>query len=118
MNVYVLQNAIDNSIDCTEGNPRWRGYPPFYPNGWLPIVGSDEVKPRQVVSLYRCGQQLVVLRDSRGVVHVFDAYCPHLGANLGVGATVEDNDHIRCPFHGWTFNSEGKCSGVAGLESK
>ena len=109
---------IDESIDWSEGNPRWRGYPPFYPNGWLPIVGSDEVKPRQVVSLYRCGQQLVVLRDRRGVVHVFDAYCPHLGANLGVGATVEDNDHIRCLFHGSTFDMEGVYMDVKGVRGK
>ena len=84
----------------------------------MAIVGSDEVKPRQVVSLYRCGQQLVVLRDSRGVVHVFDAYCPHLGANLGVGATVEDNDHIRCPFHGSAVDTEGKCWAVEGVVGK
>ena len=38
-----------------------------------------------------------------------DAYCPHLGANLGVGGHVRGNC-IECPFHGWQFDGEtGKC---------
>jgi phenylpropionate dioxygenase-like ring-hydroxylating dioxygenase large terminal subunit len=35
-----------------------------------------------------------------------DAFCPHLGAHLGHGGTVEGCE-IRCPFHGWKFDAEG-----------
>ncbi len=31
---------------------------------------------------------------------MLDAYCQHLGANMGVGGTVE-GEHIVCPWHGW-----------------
>jgi hypothetical protein len=37
-----------------------------------------------------------------------DAYCPHLGAHLGVGGRV-DGDELVCPFHGWRFNGAGSC---------
>ncbi|XP_042148702.1 cholesterol 7-desaturase nvd [Ixodes scapularis] len=41
-----------------------------------------------------------------------DAYCPHLGANLGVMGRVV-GDCIECPFHGWRFRGEdGVCTHV------
>ena len=55
------------------------------------------------------GQELVVFRGESGQAFVVDAYCPHLGANLGVGGQIRGNC-IECPFHGWTFRGEdGKC---------
>ena len=39
-------------------------------------------------------------------LHVQDAFCPHLGAHLGHGGTVEGCE-IKCPFHGWKFDAEG-----------
>lgn len=55
------------------------------------------------------GQELVVFRDTKGLAHVLDAYCPHMGANLGVGGRVV-GDCIECPFHGWKFRGhDGKC---------
>ena len=40
-----------------------------------------------------------------------NAYCPHLGANLGLHGKVV-GDCIECPFHGWTFDENGKCVSV------
>lgn len=45
-------------------------------------------------------------------MHIFDAYCPHLGANLGVGGIVK-GDCIECPFHQWSFRaSDGECTNI------
>jgi hypothetical protein len=41
------------------------------------------------------------------MVHVLDAYCEHLGANLAEGGCVTDAG-IRCPFHGWEWDGEGR----------
>jgi cholesterol 7-dehydrogenase len=58
------------------------------------------------------GEQLVVFRDEKGEAHILDAYCPHMGANLGVGGRVV-GDCIECPFHGWKFRGyDGKCTEV------
>ena len=35
------------------------------------------------------------------------AHCPHLGAHLAEGGMVV-GDSIKCPFHGWRFNADGK----------
>ena len=37
---------------------------------------------------------------------MLDAYCQHLGANMGVGGTVE-GEHIVCPWHGWEWRGDG-----------
>ena len=47
--------------------------------------------------------------DEAGTIFVTDLYCPHLGASLGSGGTVNGNC-ITCPFHNWTFDGKsGEC---------
>ncbi|CAG0901216.1 unnamed protein product [Darwinula stevensoni] len=56
------------------------------------------------------GMNLALFRTESGVACVTDAYCPHLGANMGVGGRVV-GECIECPFHAWLFQgSDGKCS--------
>lgn len=61
--------------------------------------------------LHRFGQELVLFRGESGEPHLLDAYCPHLGAHLGHGGCVKGED-IQCPFHAWTFNGAGQCTGI------
>lgn len=77
-----------------------------YPKGWFQVASSEEVGVGQLVGLHYFGRRLICYRDSSGAPHVHDAYCPHLGADIGVGGTVVD-DCIVCPFHGWRFDSAG-----------
>lgn len=83
--------------------------PPVYPNGWYRVLDSDELVVEQVKYIFMLGEQLAVFRGTDGEAHVMNAYCPHLGANLGIGGKVRGNC-LQCPFHGWTFRGEdGKC---------
>jgi phenylpropionate dioxygenase-like ring-hydroxylating dioxygenase large terminal subunit len=81
---------------------------PSFPNGWFQFAYSDELAPGQVKPLEYFGKQLVAYRGQDGAPHVLDAFCPHLGAHLGHGGKVE-GDTIRCPFHAWRFDGEGRC---------
>ncbi len=45
------------------------------------------------------------------MVSVVDAYCPHLGAHLGYGGRV-DGERLVCPFHGWQFAGDGRCTAI------
>jgi len=62
--------------------------PPPYPNGWFALLRSRELEPGASISVNALGQNFAVFRDRRGTVHILDAYCPHLGANLGIGGKV------------------------------
>ncbi|KAG0378125.1 hypothetical protein BGX24_004674 [Mortierella sp. AD032] len=85
-------------------------FPPPFPNGWYKLARSGDVKPGQVISVNGLGRAFAVFRgETDEEVHVLDAMCPHLGANIAIGGLVE-GDGIRCPFHGWKFEgSTGQC---------
>ncbi len=85
---------------------------PRHPNGWFQIAWSDEIAVGDVRRVSGFGKELVAFRGQSGRLCVLDAYCPHLGAHLGVGGTVE-GDTIQCPFHGWRFDEQGACVGVS-----
>ncbi|HEY4224099.1 MAG TPA: Rieske 2Fe-2S domain-containing protein, partial [Myxococcota bacterium] len=83
-------------------------FPMPHPNGWYCVALSDDVPAQGVHKITALGRELVAWRGSDGVAHVADAYCPHLGAHLGVGGVVVDNT-LQCPFHGWRFGGDGAC---------
>ncbi len=82
-----------------------------FPSGWYRIAYSQDLPPRKVLPLRYFGQDLVLYRADNGTPHLLDAHCPHLGAHLGHGGTV-DGDNLRCPFHAWAFEPTGICSNI------
>jgi nitrite reductase/ring-hydroxylating ferredoxin subunit len=85
---------------------------PFSPNptGWYAVGHSDELPPATIVELKYFGAPLVLFRTATGRAVVLDAHCPHLGAHLGHGSI--EGEGIRCAFHRWCFDSDGKCTDV------
>ena len=82
--------------------------PPVYPNGWFRACNSRDLPAGTVKQVSMLGLELAVYRTEAGVAAILDAYCPHLGANLAAGGSVE-GDNLHCPFHGWQFNKGGVC---------
>ena len=39
-------------------------------------------------------------------------YCPHRLAKLSIGSIDREKGTLVCEYHGWCFNSEGKCSKI------
>jgi 3-ketosteroid 9alpha-monooxygenase subunit A len=82
-----------------------------YPRGWFVVAWSSDLGPGDVRPLKYFGQQLVLFRRSSGEPRILDAFCPHLGAHLGIGGTVS-GESIRCPFHAWEFDGAGACTKI------
>lgn len=78
------------------------------PRSWYAVAFSDEVRPGGVLARTVAEREVVIFRTRAGVACVLDAYCPHLGAHLGIGGTVE-GEALRCPFHGFRFDTGGVC---------
>jgi nitrite reductase/ring-hydroxylating ferredoxin subunit len=79
-----------------------------YPAGWFCVAFSREL-PRSSVLTSRCaGEDIVLYRTQDGVARAVHPYCPHLGAHLGAGGTVE-GQLLICPFHRFAFAPDGAC---------
>lgn len=96
-----LRQAVDHAPDRRNEAHLAR------PTGWFQIAWSAELGPGEVRPLRYFDQDLVCYRDEAGELHVLDAHCPHLGAHLGFGGSVEGSD-IVCPFHGWRWSPAGE----------
>lgn len=75
-------------------------------NQWYVVLESKEVGNRPV-GVTRLGEKLVFWRDQTHRVCAAVDRCPHRGVQLSVGAF--EHDHLQCPFHGFEFDSTGKC---------
>lgn len=82
-----------------------------YPRGWFVVAWSHDLPVGGVTPLKYFGKHLVLFRTESGEARVLDAFCPHLGAHLGHGGAVS-GESIVCPFHAWSFNGEGQCTGI------
>src|ERR1700756_763267 len=75
---------------------------------WQPVALVDELDAeRPLKALRLLGQDLVLFRDEDGRLGLIDRDCPHRGADLAFGR-LEDGG-LRCPFHGWLFDVDGRC---------
>ncbi|MEX2139000.1 MAG: Rieske 2Fe-2S domain-containing protein [Pirellulales bacterium] len=80
---------------------------PAAPAAWYLLCASREVNPGPVSKQF-AGRTLVAFRTASGSVAVMDGRCSHLGADLGRGRVV--GDAIECPFHGWRYAADGRCT--------
>jgi 3-ketosteroid 9alpha-monooxygenase subunit A len=85
---------------------------PFpHPYGWFMVAYEDDLAVGEVTAIRYWSTDLVLWRDEAGDFHLQDAYCPHLGAHLGVGGKVRGAE-LECPFHGWLFDGTGTCTKI------
>src|SRR5262245_55089264 len=73
---------------------------------WQPVAVSINVSltPQYVRIL---GEDLILFRDGRGRPGLLTPRCAHRGSSLFYGKV--DENGIRCCYHGWQFDVEGRC---------
>ena len=75
-------------------------------NQWYVVLESNEVGHRPV-GVTRLGEKMVFWRDQAGKINAAVDRCPHRGVALSVGKV--QGGQLQCPFHGFEFDSTGKC---------
>jgi 5,5'-dehydrodivanillate O-demethylase oxygenase subunit len=75
---------------------------------WHPVAAAGELTEQQPIRPVKIlGEELVAYRDKQGKYGLVGEHCPHRLASLAYGRV--DDEGIRCPYHGWKFDSTGKC---------
>ena len=73
---------------------------------WMAVSRVEDLRDIPV-GIRILGEDLVLFRDLRGRPGLIGASCPHRGTSLEYGDIEEQG--IRCAYHGWLFNVEGRC---------
>ncbi|MEM7795800.1 MAG: aromatic ring-hydroxylating dioxygenase subunit alpha [Cyanobacteria bacterium P01_C01_bin.118] len=88
---------------------------PINPNHWYVVAQSNELT-NQPLGVVLWQQQIVLYRDSQGIVQALEDRCPHRQVRLSHGQ-VQGNQ-LECVYHGWQFNGAGACVDVPYLSAK
>ena len=62
------------------------------------------------------GVPLIISRDNDGRVHVMANVCRHRGTRLIESAGVVSSKRIICPYHAWTYGSDGTLMAIPRAE--
>jgi len=74
---------------------------------WQPVYHGGDLMPGKPVPLRIMSEDFTLYRGESGAVHLVDARCPHRGTQLSTGWV--EGDALRCFYHGWKFESDGRC---------
>jgi len=83
-----------------------------FPRTWVPLASTHELDPDRPTPVEFLGQKFATYRDNDGNWVVFDDACPHRLAPFSEGRVDRETNRLQCSYHGWEFNSEGKCTGI------
>ena len=90
--------------------PAKTGFVSPFPEGWYFVDSLREVQDKKLIRKTWMGEEVVVWVDDSGSVCVAEAYCPHLGSDLGPEAGGRIcNGRLVCPFHGFEYDTAGQC---------
>ena len=82
---------------------------------WHAVATSEEVgvdgRPAQIWLL---GRPWCLARTERGGLKAWADRCPHRLAPLSAGRIV--GERIQCGYHGWTFDSDGRCVDIPAVD--
>ena len=76
---------------------------------WHPVAYASELAGGGPLPVTLLDEPLVLARID-GKVSAFRDICVHRGTALSLGSVSDDG--LRCGYHGWTYNAEGRCTRI------
>lgn len=80
----------------------------LWPRSWI-YVGHDSqvANAGDYVTTELARRPVIMVRDTEGRVRVLMNRCAHKGAKVVGAASGNCRGTFRCPYHGWTFRTDG-----------
>jgi phenylpropionate dioxygenase-like ring-hydroxylating dioxygenase large terminal subunit len=81
-------------------------------HAWYPVAFLRDLDPKRPTPFTLMGEDLVLwFERSSGQWRALADVCPHRLVPLSDGRLNEIGE-LECPYHGWTFNGEGRCTAI------
>jgi Rieske 2Fe-2S family protein len=78
---------------------------------WLCIGRAEEIENQgDYMTLRILDESVLVVRGTNGAINAFSNICLHRGVEVATGHG--NRRAFSCPFHGWTYNLEGRLIGA------
>ncbi|KAI3511850.1 hypothetical protein L1887_19010 [Cichorium endivia] len=111
----TADTSIDLEIEESEASSSskfsWRDH-------WYPISLIEDLDPNLPTPFTLLNRDLVIWFDKTNNQWVaFDDKCPHRLAPLSEGR-IDENGHLQCSYHGWSFDGCGSCSRIPQASSE
>ncbi|WP_230975879.1 Rieske 2Fe-2S domain-containing protein [Acetobacter garciniae] len=78
------------------------------PNFWYPVAWSRKVRPGKAFAARYAGHPIALIRPEHGPVYALEDRCAHRQVPLSKGV-VDEEGCVKCCYHGWAFDRQGKC---------
>lgn len=82
-------------------------------NNWYVAANVEDLKDNEPMFVRMLGCDFVIFRDNTGAIRCLSDVCCHRGASLAKGKI--NGACIACPYHGWEFDGDGKCTKIPAL---
>ena len=87
-----------------------------FARNWQVAARLDQLRnPGDYVTATVAAEPIVVVRGSDGQLRAFFNVCRHHAMTV-MNAPCGHTPHLRCPYHGWTYNLEGQLRGMTEFE--
>ncbi|GAB4541150.1 MAG: Rieske 2Fe-2S domain-containing protein [Pleurocapsa sp.] len=85
---------------------------------WYPISPIEDLDPNKPTAVTLLGLSLVIWKPRNATNYrIFLNQCPHRLAPLSEGRIDEKTDNLMCSYHGWEFDTQGKCTRIPQAEN-
>jgi choline monooxygenase len=83
---------------------------------WQQVGRTDQVaEPGDFFTCEVANEQVVVVRDKTGELRALSNVCLHRAGPVAIDCGKRKA--FQCPYHGWTYELDGRVRGTAGMES-
>ncbi len=80
---------------------------------WYYAAPSRRLKRRAMLAKVMLGEPILIGRDAAGALFALRDLCPHRGMRLSAGRF--DGHRVECCYHGWQFDTSGRCTLIPSL---
>jgi phenylpropionate dioxygenase-like ring-hydroxylating dioxygenase large terminal subunit len=85
----------------------------MWPRVWQWACREEQIPQPNDYIVYDLGPySFIIIRNEQGQIRAFYNSCMHRGTKLRPNGAEGNSPQITCPFHGWTWNSNGELQKV------